>query len=72
MNQYQLYRLQRGLTPAEQRAADQHVGELAAALAGARRSVTRSLSRGLGALARRGRVVRTRKAAGMAAAPVGR
>ena len=34
MNQYYIYRLERSLSAAEQRAADQHSGELAAALAG--------------------------------------
>ena len=39
---YYLYRLEHGLSAAEQRAVDQRTGELAAALADARSTVTHS------------------------------
>ena len=68
MNQYYIYRLEHGLTTAEQRAADQRIGELAAALADLRGAVALSLGRGLGALKALGRVNRTRKEASAAAA----
>ncbi len=73
MNQYYLYRYERGLSVAEQRAADQRMGELAAALAHLRSSMAFSVGRGLGALRSLGRALRTREQAGVAgAAPTGR
>lgn len=68
MNQYYIYRLEHGLTAAEQRAADQRIGELAAALADLRGAVALSLSRGLGALKALGRADRTSKEASVAEA----
>jgi hypothetical protein len=69
MNYYYFYRLEHGLSAAEQRAADQRAGELAAALADARGAVALNLCRGLGALKDLvGRVNRRRKAASVAAA----
>jgi hypothetical protein len=50
MNDYYTYRLEHGLSAAEQRAADQRMGEMAKALADFRRGLTRSLGRGVGAL----------------------
>lgn len=49
MSQYYINRLEHGLRVAEQRAADQRIGELAAALTGVRSAVALSLWRGLGA-----------------------
>jgi hypothetical protein len=72
MNQYYIYRFEHGLTAAEQRAADQRIGEMAAALADVRSSTTRSLRRGFASLKALGRTDRTRKEASVAAAaPVG-
>jgi hypothetical protein len=68
MDQYYIYRLEHGLSAAEQRAADQRAGELAAALADVRGAVALSLSRGLGALKALGRVNRRRIEASVAAA----
>jgi hypothetical protein len=68
MNQYYIYRLEHGLSAAEQRAADQRAGELAAALADVRISVARSLCRALGALKALGSTGRTNNEAGVAAA----
>jgi hypothetical protein len=67
MDEYYVYRLEHGLSPAEQRAADQCAGELAAALAEVRSAVVLGLRRGLGALKALGRVNRRRKMASMAA-----
>jgi hypothetical protein len=50
MNDYYAYRLEHGLSAAQQRAADQRIGETAKALAELRREVARSFGRGLGAL----------------------
>jgi hypothetical protein len=73
MNQYHLYRSEHGLSVAEQRAADQRIGELAAALADVRSALALSVCRGLGTLKALDRAVRTRKEVGVAtAAPVGR
>ena len=58
MGQYYIYRLEHGLSVAEQRAADQRMGELAAALADVRAGVGLSLGRGLGALRALGRAGR--------------
>ena len=63
MNYYYFYRLEHGLSAAEQRAADQRGGELAAALADVRGAVALNLCRGLGALKAIGRVNRRRKEA---------
>lgn len=72
MSQYYINRLEHGLRVAEQRAADQRIGELAAALTGVRSAVALSLWRGLGALKALGRANRTTKEDGGAAAvPVG-
>lgn len=72
MNQYYIYRLEHGLSAAEQRAADQRMGELAAALADVRSSTALSLRRGFGALKALGRAGRSGKETGVAAAaPVG-
>jgi hypothetical protein len=63
MNDYYTYRLEHGLTPAEQRAADQRIGEVAKALGDFRRALALSLGRRLGALtsrATRDRAGRTR------------
>ncbi|MGO9657706.1 MAG: hypothetical protein ACLQVK_16655 [Acidimicrobiales bacterium] len=68
MNQYYIYRLEHGLSAAEQRAADQRIGELAEALADVRSAVAHSLRRRLGVLKALGRADRTRKEAGVAAA----
>ena len=68
MNQYYIYRLEHGLSAAEQRAADQRIGEMAAALADVRSSTVLSLRRGFGALKALGRADRTRKEASVAAA----
>ncbi|MGH9105557.1 MAG: hypothetical protein ACRDZX_06910 [Acidimicrobiales bacterium] len=70
MNQYHFYRmyqLEHALSAAEQRAVDQRMGELAAAVADARSAVAHSLCHGLGALKALGRANRTRKNAGVAA-----
>ncbi len=56
-----IYRVEHGLTAAEQRAADQRMGEFAATLAGLRRSVAGSLGLALGALRGLGRPKRTRQ-----------
>lgn len=69
---YHVYRLEHGLSRAEQRAADQCIGELAASLAGTRRAVAFSLCRVLGALKSLARGKRTRKEASVVAAPAGR
>jgi hypothetical protein len=66
MNQYYIYRAGRSLSPAEQRAADQSIGELAAALAGARSTLVHGLGRGFAALKALGRGNRTRKEASVA------
>ena len=83
MDNYRIYRLERGLSPAEQWAADQRAGELAAALAELRGALGWSLRRGLG-LCRFGlcrglgvaralaRMTRTRTKAGPAAAAAGK
>jgi hypothetical protein len=72
MNQYYIYRLEHGLSATEQRAADERIGELAAALAHVRSAVALSLCRGLGALKALGRMNRTRKESSVpAAVPVG-
>lgn len=55
---YRTYRLEHGLSAAEQRAADQRTGEVAKALADFRQGLLLSLGRGLGAL--RGRVTQGR------------
>jgi hypothetical protein len=55
MKQYYIYRLEDGLSVAEQRAADQRIGELAAALTGVRSAVALSLWRELGAVKALGR-----------------
>ena len=68
MDQYYIYRLEHGLSAAEQRAADQRAGEVAAALADVRGAVALNLRRGLGALKAPGRVNRRRREAGVAAA----
>ena len=68
---YYLYRLEHGLSAAGQRAVDQRTGELAAAVADARSTVTHSLCRVLGALKALRRVNRTRKEASAAAALAG-
>jgi Cdc6-like AAA superfamily ATPase len=72
VNQYYMYRLEHGLSAAEQRAADQRIGELAAALAAARSAVARSLRRRLGLLKALGRTNSTREAASVASALAGR
>jgi hypothetical protein len=72
MNQYDIYRLEHGLSAAEQRAVDQRAGELAAALAGVRSTLAHSVRRGLGALKALGRANRTRKDASVAAAALAR
>jgi hypothetical protein len=41
---YQLYKLERGLTPSEQRDADRRRGEMAAAIERACRSLTRAVA----------------------------
>jgi len=41
---YRLYKLERGLTPAEQREADRRRGEMAAAIEPACRSLTRAVA----------------------------
>jgi hypothetical protein len=66
MNHYYIYRLEHGLSAAEQRAADQRIGELAAAIANARGAGALNVLRGLGALKALGRA--TRKEASVAAA----
>lgn len=68
MNPYYIYRPEHALSAAEQRAADQRIGELAAALADVRSAVALSLCRGLGALNALGRVKCTRKEASVAVA----
>jgi hypothetical protein len=68
VDQYYLYRLEHGLTSAEQRAADQRIGELAAALADIRRAVAHSLRRRLGFLKALGRTDRTSTASSAAGA----
>jgi hypothetical protein len=68
MNKYYIYRLEHGLSAAEQRAADQRIGELAAALADVRSTLAHSLCRGLGAVKALGGMTRTRKEASVAAA----
>ena len=60
---YHLYRLERGLSAAEQRAADQRIGELAADLAKTRDALGHSLSRGRGVLKGLGRAKHMRKGA---------
>ncbi len=60
---YHLYRLERGLSAAEQRAVDQRTGELAADLAKTRRALGHSLSRGLGVLKGLGGAKHMRKGA---------
>jgi len=72
MNQYYIYRLEHGLSAAEERAADQRIGELAAALADVRSAVAQSLCRGLGGLRALGSVSRPRKEASVAAGLAGR
>ena len=71
MDQYYICRLEGGLSAAEQRAADQRAGELAAALADVRGALALNLSRGLGALKALGRANRRRKETSVAAAQVG-
>jgi hypothetical protein len=68
MDQYCIYRLEHGLSAAEQRAADQRAGELAAGLADLRGTVAVNLRRGLGALKALRRVNRRRREASVAAA----
>ena len=68
MGQYYIYRLEHGLSAAEQRAADRRIGELAAALSGARSAVAQSLRRRLGVLKALGRPDHARKQASVAAA----
>lgn len=68
MNYYYIYRLEHGLSAAEQRAADQRLGEMAAALGQLRSAVAHSVSRGLGTLKRLSKVNSSRKQASVAAA----
>ncbi len=68
MDYYYIYRLEHGLSAAEQRAADQRAGELAAVLADARGAVALTLCRGLGALKTLGRVSRRGRGASVAGA----
>lgn len=71
MNPYhmtQVYRLEQGLSSAEQRAADQRKGELAAALAEVRSAVADSVCRRLNALKAIGRAKHAREEASVAAA----
>jgi hypothetical protein len=68
MNYYSIYRLEHGLSAAEQRAADQRLGEMAAALGELRGAVAHSVLCGLGTLKRLSRVNRSRKQASVAAA----
>ena len=64
MNQYYIYRREHGLSAAEQRAADQRIGELAEALADVRSAVAQSLRRRLGFLRPwAGRTVRAKRRA---------
>lgn len=74
MNHYHyVYRLEQGLSPAEQRAADQAMGELAAALDETRHAIGGSLRRRLTALKALSRINRTREqTSGAAAALAGR
>lgn len=66
-----LYRLEHGLSTAEERALDLRSGELAAAVADARSTVAHSLGRVFGTLKALARVNRTRKEASAAAALAG-
>jgi hypothetical protein len=59
---YYVYRLEHGLSAAEQRAADLSAGQMAAALAEFRRLVAGSLGRGLRTVRGLGRLSRTGKA----------
>ena len=59
MVQYYLYRLEHGVCAAQQRAADQRMGELVADLADGRRALAHSLRRGLGTLKAVARLNRT-------------
>jgi hypothetical protein len=70
VNQFYIYRLEHGLSDAEQRAADQRIGELAAALADVRGAVAHSLRRRLGLLKALGRT-NTRRAGSVATARAG-
>jgi hypothetical protein len=60
-NDYHTYRLEHGMSPAEQRAADQRIGELAATLAGLRRHLAHSFGRGFGIVALVAKLRRTKK-----------
>lgn len=58
---YRTYRLEHGLSAAEQRAADQRMGEMAKTLADLRRGLLHSLGRGLGGLKARATQGRARR-----------
>ena len=68
MDQYYIYRLEHGLSAAEQRAADLRAGELAAAFADVRDAVALNLYRRLRALKALPRAIRRGKEASVAAA----
>jgi hypothetical protein len=58
---YHIYKLERGLTAADQRAFDQRSGEIAAALDGLRHQLAHSLTRSLHGAGVIGRMTRARK-----------
>jgi hypothetical protein len=69
---YYICRVEHGLSAAEQRAADQRLGEVAAALADLSQLVARSLGRGLRVVPGLGRVKRPGIGATVAVARPGR